>query len=65
MSFKAVASVLRSRKTRVALVTVAGVIAARCGLAADTETVSAIVAVGVSLILAIAHEDSGAKRGKR
>jgi hypothetical protein len=61
----AVRKMLASRTTRVALVTVLAAVLARRGLLIDSETLAAIVAVGCSLILGIAHEDSGAKRGKQ
>ncbi len=50
---------LASRKTRVALATVFAAFAADRGLEVDEELVTAILSVGVALILGIAHEDAG------
>ncbi len=50
---------LRSRKVRVALVTVAAAFAAQFGLNVPSELLLAIVGMGASLILGIAHEDAG------
>ncbi len=53
---------LESRKVRVALATVLAAYLAECGLGLSEELVLTVSAVGVSLILGIAHEDAG-KRG--
>ena len=50
---------LRSRKVRVAIVTILGAVAAEFGLGASDELLLAIVGIGASLILGIAHEDAG------
>ena len=50
---------LKSRKTRVALATIAAAFAAEFGLHVSEELVLTILGVGVSLILGIAHEDAG------
>lgn len=50
---------LRSRKVRVALATILGAFAVEYGLHAPSEFLLAIVGIGVSLILGIAHEDAG------
>ena len=55
---------LRSRKVRVALATVAAAYAAQFGLNVSQEVVMTILGVGVSLILGIAHEDSGRARAQ-
>ena len=47
-----------SRKVRIALATVAAAVLAELGLAVSEETVLAIIGVGISLILGIAHEDA-------
>lgn len=52
---------LRSRKVQVALATVIVAFAAQAGFGLSEETVLGVLAVGVSLILGIAHEDA-AKR---
>ncbi len=54
---------LRSRKVQVALATILGAYAAQLGFNVSDETVVSIVAVGVALILGIAHEDAGSTRG--
>ena len=54
---------LRSRKVQVALATVVAAYAAQVGLVLSEETVVTVLAVGVALILGIAHEDSGRARG--
>ncbi len=54
---------LKSRKTRVALATVLAAYAADWGLGLDPMIVATILGVGVALILGIAHEDNGVKRG--
>jgi len=54
---------LRSRKVRVAIATVAAAYAAQFGLAVSEEVAMTILGVGVSLILGIAHEDSGRLSG--
>ena len=53
---------LRSRKTRVALATVAAAFAAEFGFDVSTELVLTILGIGASLILGIAHEDAGRAR---
>ncbi len=50
---------LRSRKVRVALTTALGALAADYGLDVPSELLLAIVGIGASLILGIAHEDAG------
>lgn len=55
---------LRSRKVQVALVTVIVAYAAQAGLAVDEATVTTVLAVGVALILGIAHEDAGRASGR-
>ncbi|MCP4592108.1 MAG: hypothetical protein GY842_15345 [bacterium] len=50
---------LSSRKIRVALTTVLAAYAAEWGLEVSEELVLTILAVGVALILGIAHEDHG------
>ena len=52
---------LRSRKTRVALVTVLAAFAAEFGIGVSDELLLALVGIGASLILGIAHEDAGRK----
>lgn len=53
---------LRSRKVQVAIATILGAYAAQLGFSVSDETVVSIVAVGVALILGIAHEDAGSTR---
>ncbi len=53
---------LRSRKVQVAVATVVAAYAAQAGLEVSQETVVSVLAVGVALILGIAHEDAGAGR---
>ena len=53
---------LASRKTRVAIVTVAVAYAAEVGLNVSPAIMTTIVGAGVAIILGIAHEDNGAKR---
>lgn len=53
---------LNSRKVQVALATVLAAYTAELGLDVSTEALTTIVALGVALILGIAHEDAG--RGK-
>ena len=53
---------LRSRKVRVALVTVAVAFAAEYGLNVSEEIMLTILTAGVAIILGIAVEDAGAKR---
>lgn len=55
---------LRSRKVQVALATVIVAYAAQAGLAVDEATVTTVLAVGVALILGIAHEDAGRASGR-
>lgn len=52
---------LASRKVRVALATVIAAYAAEHELGWSEQTILTILGVGVALILAIAHEDAGAK----
>jgi hypothetical protein len=54
---------LASRKVRVALATVLGAYAAEYGLQVSEEMMLTILGVGTALILGIAHEDQGLKRG--
>ncbi len=56
---------LESRKVRVALATVIVAFAANWGFNVDEELVITILGVGASLILGIAHEDSGKGLGDR
>ena len=50
---------LRSRKVQVAVATVVVAYLAQVGLEVSEETVATVLAVGVALILGIAHEDAG------
>lgn len=50
---------LSSRKVQVAIATVVVAFAAQAGFEMREETVQTILAVGVALILGIAHEDAG------
>lgn len=50
---------LLSRKVQVAVATVVAAYAAQVGWALSEEAVVSVIAVGVALILGIAHEDSG------
>jgi hypothetical protein len=50
---------LRSRKVQVALATVVVAHASQVGWHVEAETVATVLAVGVALILGIAHEDAG------
>ncbi len=50
---------LRSRKVRVALATILSAALAEYGLEASEEMTLAIVGIGATLILGIAHEDAG------
>jgi hypothetical protein len=59
------ASPLSSRKVRVAIAASIGAVAADWGLGVSHETVLAIVGLGASLILAIAHEDAGRNAASR
>ncbi len=52
---------MRSRKVQVALATVLVAYAGQVGLDLSEETVTTVLAMGVALILGIAHEDAGAK----
>ena len=54
---------LRSRKVQTAFVTVIAAFLADRGLGVSEETIGAIIAVGVAVILGIAHEDNGDKTG--
>lgn len=56
---------LRSRKVRVALATVIAAYAVDMGLNVSAEVVLTIIAMGVSLILGIAHEDAGEKSARQ
>jgi len=56
---------LRSRKIRIALVTVLAAFAAEYGLHVDEELLLTIVGVGVSVVLGIALEDAGLKASGR
>lgn len=53
---------LRSRKVQVAVATIVVAYLAQAGVVASEETVSAVLGVGVALILGIAHEDAGRAR---
>jgi len=53
---------LASRKVQVAVATVITAYAAQAGLAVSEETVLTLLAVGVALILGIAHEDAARAR---
>jgi hypothetical protein len=55
---------LQSRKVQVALATVVVAYADQLGFALGTETVATAIAVGVALILGIAHEDAGRARAR-
>lgn len=50
---------LKSRKVQVAFATVLAAFAAEFGFNASDEALTTLVALGVSLILGIAHEDAG------
>jgi len=50
---------LRSRKVQVAVATIVVAYLAQVGLQVDEQTVTTVLAVGVALILGIAHEDAG------
>jgi hypothetical protein len=52
---------LKSRKVRVALVTVIVAFAAEYGLEVSPALLMTILGLGVSVILGIAHEDNGQK----
>ena len=54
---------LQSRKVQVAVATVLVAYAAQAGWMLNEETVTAVLGVGVALILGIAHEDAGRARG--
>lgn len=54
---------LRSRKVQVAVATIVAAYAAQAGFQVDEATVVTVLGVGAALILGIAHEDAGAKRG--
>ena len=53
---------LQSRKVRVALTTVIVAYAAEYGLNVSTELLMAIIAMGATIVLGIAHEDNGVKQ---
>ena len=53
---------LRSRKVQVAVATIVVAYVAQAGVALDEETITTVLAVGVALILGIAHEDAGRER---
>lgn len=52
---------LRSRKAQVALATLIVSFAANAGWILSEESVTNILAIGIALILGIAHEDAGTK----
>ena len=54
---------LRSRKVQVAVATIVTAYAAQMGIVFSEETVLTMLAMGVALILGIAHEDAGRSRG--
>ena len=56
---------LRSRKVQVAVATVVAAYAAQAGVGVREDTVLSVLAVGVALILGIAHEDAGKGVGAR
>ena len=62
---KRVIQPLRSRKVRVALVTVVAAYLADYGLNVSTEIIMTILGAGVSVILGIAHEDNGKTADER
>jgi hypothetical protein len=55
---------LLSRKVHVAIAVIVVAVAAQYGWALSETTVTAAVAIGVALILGIAHEDNGAKKAE-
>jgi len=52
---------LRSRKVQLAVATLLTAYAAQIGWILSEDSVTTVVALGVSLILGIAHEDAGAR----
>ena len=56
---------LLSRKVQVAVATIAVAYLADRGVKVPEEVIVTILSVGVALILGIAHEDAGEKRGGR
>jgi hypothetical protein len=48
---------------QVAVATIVAAYAAQAGFQVDEATVVTVLGVGAALILGIAHEDAGAKRG--
>jgi len=50
---------LRSRKVQVAVAAIVVAYASQAGMVLSEETVLTVLAVGVALILGIAHEDAG------
>jgi hypothetical protein len=54
---------LRSRKVQVALATVVASYLLETKVEVSEETLAAVLGVGISLILGIAHEDAGKIRG--
>lgn len=52
---------LQSRKVQVALATLVVSFAAQAGWILNEDSVTNVLAIGVALILGIAHEDAGAK----
>ncbi len=50
---------LRSRKVRIALVTVIAAFAAQWGLDVNDELIHTMLGMGAALILGVAHEDAG------
>ncbi len=63
--FRRMVRPLRSRKVRVALVTLLATVAAEMGLDVSPEALLAITGLGASLILGIAHEDAGRNAAPR
>lgn len=59
MNWKRLIEPLRSRKVRVALVTVIAAFGAEYGFEIRQELLLTILGVGISIILGIAHEDNG------
>ena len=55
---------LKSRKVQVAAATVLAAYAAHAGWVVSEDALTAIIAVGVALILGIAVEDHGAKSAR-
>ncbi len=55
---------LRSRKVQVAIATVVVAWLAHAGVVVSEETITAVLGVGVAVILGIALEDAGKTQGK-